>query len=312
MKIAALQLNCKFADVENNMMKIKKYIIQASHNNAELILLPEFFSSAVGFLPEMNNVALKGPQIQKMLREWSAEFKIIIGGSYLCFDGTDSHNTFDLVFPDGKVFSHQKDIPTQFENCYYTRGDINHILHTPIGNIGIALCWEMIRYDTLKRISRKVDFILAGSCWWDLPVDAPIDREPLRKYNQTLAIETPVTFAKLLHVPLIHANHCGQITAYNFPAANRMQTRQFVGATQILDAEGNIIKQRKFNEGEGLVIADFDLNKSAHKKVNFDQERYWIPDLPDSYISAWNTVNPIAETYYKDQILPYYHANFNI
>lgn len=38
-----------------------------------------------------------------------------------------------MIFPDGKVFTHKKDIPTQFENCYYTRGDTDHILHTPMG-----------------------------------------------------------------------------------------------------------------------------------------------------------------------------------
>lgn len=306
MKIAALQLNCIFADSKQNIEKIGVYVKQASENGIDLLVLPEFFPSAIGFSSKMNHVALEGAYIRKVIKKLSSDFGIIIGGSYLYFDGTASTNTFDLVFPNGNVFSHHKDIPTQFENCYYTNGDTNPILHTPIGEIGVALCWEMIRYDTLKRLSGKVDIVLAGSCWWDLPIDAPKEREPLRQYNQKLALETPVTFAELLHVPVIHASHCGQITAYNFPANDRLQTRQFVGAAQIIDADGTVISRKEFTEGEGLVMAEMPLGKSRRQSADMDNKRYWIPDLPDSYIKAWNEINPIGNTYYKEHMLPYY------
>lgn len=308
MKIAALQINCNFADVAANMKKIRDYVVQATQNGVELILLPEFFPSAIGFSPEMDSVALKGTQVQGLLKEWSVEFNIIIGGSYLCFDGHACYNTFDLIFPDGSVFSHKKDIPTQFENCYYTKGDTDHILHTPIGHIGVALCWEMLRFDTVKRLLGKVDFVLAGSCWWDLPLDAPKEREPLRTYNQTLAIEAPVTFAKLLHVPLIHASHCGLVRAYNFPEASKIQARQLVGATQILDSESDIVARRMFYEGEGLVTAEVGFCKTRKQKVRIEENNYWIPELPEEYINAWNTINPVAEVYYREKMNPYYKA----
>ena len=109
----------------------------------------------------------------------------MLGGSFLEFDGANAYNLFLLVLPDGTSYEHRKDIPTQFENCYYTKGDEENVLITPYGNIGVALCWEMIRQDTLSRLQGKADIILAGSCWWDLPVDAGPEREPLRRYNQT-------------------------------------------------------------------------------------------------------------------------------
>ena len=311
MKFAALQLNCDFADVNSNMKKAESYICLARQNDADVVLLPEFFPSAIGFSLQMNCVALKGTYVREALKNLAAKSGIIIGGSYLFFDGTQSRNTFDLVFPNGSIFSHQKDIPTQFENCYYTTGDTDHILHTPIGDIGVALCWEMIRYDTLKRLSGKVDIVLAGSCWWDLPEDALKEREALRQYNQTLALETPATFARLLHVPVIHANHCGKITSYNFPANDRLQTRQFVGAAQIIDADGKIIKRRGFNEGEGFVIAEVALNNTERKAANINPDRYWIPTLPDSYIKAWQEINPIGSAYYKEHMLAYYHEHYN-
>jgi len=167
-------------------------------------------TSAIGFSDKMLDVAIDNSQVESSLMKWSSDYKMIIGGSYISFDNKNAFNLFQLIFPNGEIFEHKKDIPTQFENCYYAYGDESNILHTPIGNIGIALCWEMIRYDTLKRISGKVDMVLSGSCWWDLPQDSPLEREPLRQYNQQLALETPVTFAKLAGVPVIHANHCGK------------------------------------------------------------------------------------------------------
>lgn len=190
------------------------------------------------------------------LTEWSEKYQTIIDGSYIFFDGENAYNLFELVFPGGDTFTHKKDIPTQFENCYYTEGDQENILITPAGNFGVALCWEMIRYDTLRRIAGKADIVLAGSCWWDLPEDAPPEREALRQYNQKLALETPVTFAKLSGVPVIHANHCGKVTADSFPGAEKIQTRQLVGGTQIIDGEGNILKRREFTDGAGYVMSD--------------------------------------------------------
>ncbi len=289
LRIAALQLDAAFADVKTNVEKCRHYIKQAADNGAELIVLPEFFSSAIGFSDKMLDVAAMNRPIPNLLKLWAKDYQIAVCGSYIFFDGHNAYNLFSLIFPNGQSFEHKKDIPTQFENCYYTRGDEDNILYTPIGDIGMALCWEMLRYDTLRRLSGKVSLVLAGSCWWDLPIDSPAEREPLRHYNQTLAVETPVTFAKLLGVPLVHASHCGTVTALRFPDADKIQTRRLVGAAQIINADGNIASKRRFNEGEGLVISDIAPHKEAAKKF---PEQYWIPDLPTSYLNAWEKLNP--------------------
>lgn len=308
MKIAAVQFNAIFADVKANLLQANEYIKEAALKGAELILFPEFFTSAAGFSDKMLDVAWQNNQVVKKLKKWSEEYNIIIGGSYITFDGQNAYNLFQLVFPNGEIYEHKKDIPTQFENCYYANGDTNNVLHTPIGNIGVALCWEMIRYETVERLANKTDVILSGSCWWDLPQDAPLEREPLRQYNQRLALETPVSLAKILNVPLVHASHCGTVTALNFPNADRIQTRQLVGAAQIIDANGNIIERRCFNEGGGMVISDISWDKTNPNNVvnKKHPENYWIPDLPDSYINAWETINPKGKEYYNNIALPYY------
>ena len=319
MKVAAIQLDAVFADVGANLKRVSDLVLYAVNDGAGLVVLPEFFTSAIGFSSKMLDVALQGKKTHEFLVQLSSQFNVIVGGSYLSFDGYHCYNLFELVFPDGNTFTHKKDLPTQFENCYYTKGDTNHILHTPIGEIGVALCWEMIRYDTVRNLSGKADIILAGSCWWDLPDDALPERETLRHYNQQLALETPVHFAKLLHIPVIHANHCGKVTAYKFsgvknnsPIESELQTRQMVGATQIISSEEEIISRRTFHEGEGIVTADLTWGKTVNKEAAMDMNKYWIPDLPESYVKAWETINPQGEKYYNSLSLPYYHRNYKV
>lgn len=310
MKIAAIQLDAVFADVKANLDRTEHYIRQAASAGADLVLLPEFFTSAIGFTRKMLDVAIWDEQVPRLLNQWATEYGVIIGGSYIAFDGDDAFNKFTLVFPGGEVFEHRKDIPTQFENCYYTNGDENNILVTPAGNFGVAICWEMIRYQTLKRIAGKADLVLSVSCWWDLPMNIPPEGEALRQYNQNLACEAPVTLAKLLGVPVIHATLCGTATALNFPSAEKTQTRQFVGSAQIIDGNGLVLVKKHFSEGGGFVMSDVSWNTSSRKRPDNFPSKYWVYDLPDSYIHAWETANPIGKHYYNTVTLPYYKSRY--
>lgn len=309
MLAAAILMETALADVSVNLESAKRLTAQAAKAGADLIVLPEFFNSCMAFDEGMLSVARWGTAAAAAITALAQEWNVIVGGSYLTYSGEDVLNTFMLAFPNGEAFCHSKDIPTQFENCYYTNGDQDNILHTPIGDIGVALCWEMLRYDTVKRLAGKTDFIVAGSCWWDLPDDAPASHEPLRSYNRSLALNAPVEFAKRLHVPVVHAAHCSKITASRFPGGDKLQTRQMVGAAQIIDADGGVAARRSFDEGEGFVLYDFIPQKSTH--AYSDTQDYWIPDLPQAYITAWEKNNPLGREYYQTVSRPYYRTEIN-
>lgn len=308
MKIAAIQINADFANVAYNLDNAEKWIRKSVRAGAKLVVLPEFFTSAIGFSDKMFSAVSDNRRARDQMIQWAHSYNAIIGGSFLEFDGRNAYNMFLLCFPEGSIYEHKKDIPTQFENCYYTNGDTDHVLQTPIGNIGIALCWEMIRYDTVRRMNGNVDFVLAGSCWWDLPDGAPVERQPLREYNQNLAAQTPARLAQILQVPVIHANHCGKITAFSFPTADRLQTRQLVGATQIVSGQGEVLAAKAFSEGEGFVCAEIEWDSGKRKSVSCP-EGYWIPDLPESYLNAWNTLNPLGADYYQKTALQRYQTD---
>ena len=82
----------------------------------------------------------------------------------------------------------QLTIQPEYQRHYiYNDGDENNVLETPIGNIGVAICWEQIRYNTLKRMAGKVDFILGLSCWWGFSENDP---EVLQNINEENVYKT--------------------------------------------------------------------------------------------------------------------------
>ena len=67
------------------------------------------------------------------------------------------------------------------------------------GPVGVALCWELIRAKTVKRLHGKVKLVVGGSCWWTLPDDIPEDH-PNRAVNLKMLQDAAPRIARLLSV----------------------------------------------------------------------------------------------------------------
>lgn len=312
MKIAAVHMDTILADVNANMENTKKRIQEAVKDGAELVLFPEFFTTGFAFTPKLLDAVLKYENPQIKLSKWAKEFNVIIGGSYLVFNGEDTLNTFSLTFPNGQVFTHSKDIPTIFEHSSYTYGDENNVLETPIGNIGVALCWEQIRYDTVRRMIGRVDLVLAGSCWWGFCEDDPKELQSLSKEHQDMAVNAPIELAKILQVPVIHSSHFATFTGLNFLKGEKKQTRTIMGATQIINETGDVIARRLYNEEAGLISSDVKYNTLPKQAGTIKTNEYWIPKMPPEYLKFWEIINPMCEKYYKSVSRPYYQKNNSI
>lgn len=305
-KIAAVHMNCILGDVDANMDNAKKIVEEAVNNGAELVLFPEFFTSGFAFNPKILDVVVQYEDPQIKLSKWAQEYNVIIGGSYLKYNGEDTLNTFSLTFPDGQVFTHSKDIPTVYEHFCYNDGDENNVLETPIGNIGVALCWEQIRYNTVRRMAGKVDLVLAGSCWWGFCGDDPKGFEELSEFHQELAVNAPIDMAKLLHVPVVHASYNASFEGVDFPKGEKQQTRTIMGATQFIDENAQVISRRLYNEPAEIIYSEVQYNTEPKEVTSVEANKYWIPELPELYLLCWDKINPYCEKYYEQIAKPYY------
>jgi len=96
MKVAAVQMKAVLGDVNANLKKARGLAEDAFRSGAEWVILPEFFTSAVGFTKRMKNAALPldGPAMD-MLRSLAKAHDGIAGGSYIAWHGSDCYNTFE-------------------------------------------------------------------------------------------------------------------------------------------------------------------------------------------------------------------------
>ena len=234
-----------------------------------------------------------------MLKSLGARYGGVIGGSFLAIRHGDAFNTFVLTFPDGTSFFHAKDQPTMWENCYCCGESDEGILETPVGRIGVALGWEFLRTRTVRRLLNRVDLVVGGSCWWNLP-EKQLPGFPgwLDYWMSEMQLETPVRLAQMLGVPVVHAAHAGDFEG-RMPLLPGFPYRShYLGETQIVDASGNILGRRRRKEGEGIVIADLHLSETR-TPLEAVPDRFWVPYLPPQIRLLWAYQNLHGGLYYR-------------
>lgn len=306
LQVAAIQMTPRLADVQWNMNQAEHLVRQALRQGAQWIILPEMFTSAAAFHPDM----LKAIQPYdgaplKLLKRLAREGNAVIGGSFLARREQQVFNTFVLVFPDGNVVQHDKDIPTYWENCYYKGGNDEGILPTPVGPVGSVLCWEFIRSQTAKRLLNKVNLVVGGSCWWTLPDDADAD-SPRRAANLKMLQQAAPRMAKMLGVPVIHGSHAGRFEGFFSPdLPDVAYNSAFLGEAMIVDAHGKVLTRRSRNSGEGVVTAKVELASKPRPSQSIPG-RFWTPDeMPEDWKASWKRWQVNGADYYQMVTMPY-------
>jgi len=311
MKIAAVQMKADLADVNANLAKAERLAGEAFRSGAEWVILPEFFTSPVGFSPKMTEAALPldGPAMA-MLKSVAARHGGTIGGSYIAWRAGECFNTFVLAAPDGTTHFHDKDLPTMWENCYYIGGSDDGVLATGSVRTGVALCWEFVRSMTARRLIGRVDLVVGGSCWWTLP-EKPLPGFPRRLHEVNVAImkATIPRFARMVGVPVVHAAHAGEILG-RLPLLPGFPYDSFyLGETQIVDGAGNQLAHMAREDGDGFVSAEIDPNRDAEPSEPVP-DRFWIPDMPWQLRLIWAYQNRHGRRYYKRKIRPLMQKRF--
>jgi predicted amidohydrolase len=305
LRVAAVQMQAALGDVRTNLDRAERLVRDGFRRGATWVTLPEFFTSAVAFHPRLLEASrpLTGAPMQ-FLQRLAREHDGVVSGSFLARRGDHTYNTFVAAFPDGRTVLHDKDQPTMWENCYYVGGADDGVWTTSFGRVGVALCWEFIRTRTARRLRGRVDMVIGGTCWWDWPDHAPPEQQPARERNKTILKETPGRFAQLLGVPVVHASHAGTFEGLVPPEGKKPYRSRYLGETQIVDGSGNVLARMSSDDGEGVIVADI-LPGEIDREPDAIPEGFWIPDLPDVTLSAWEFLNRHGQDYYQSTTLPY-------
>jgi predicted amidohydrolase len=156
LRIAAVQYPIEFLETwERFEHKLERLVSEAVSAGAQLLLFPEYGSMELASLfPKQvySDLALQLDRLQDLLpryRELHAELARR-HGAYICASsfpervGGEYHNRSYLFSPQGRFDFQEKLVMTRFENERWLirKGAGIKVFETPLGRIGISLCYD--------------------------------------------------------------------------------------------------------------------------------------------------------------------------
>ncbi|MGW0158543.1 carbon-nitrogen hydrolase family protein [Mycobacterium sp. NPDC003323] len=273
---AAVQLDAVPGDVAANLAACERLADEAGRAGAAIIALPEFFTTGIGFLPELIDAALPPDgQAAELLCELARRYDAMVGGSFLCRDEDGQiRNAYLLADPSGITGRHDKDLPTMWENAIYTGGGDDGVLTAGEHQVGAAVCWELMRTQTVRRMRGRVDLVMTGSGWWSIPPWPPRRLfQRMETANARTARRAATDFARYIGAPVVHAAHVGRLVC-PMPWLPVNYRGYFEGGALITDAAGAVLAERRREEGEGVVLADITLGR--REPVAVAPQRFWL------------------------------------
>ncbi|QZT64814.1 carbon-nitrogen hydrolase family protein [Mycolicibacterium austroafricanum] len=300
---AAVQLEAVLGDVSANLAACERLADEAGCAGARIIALPEFFSTGIGFVDALKDAALPPDgEATALLTTLARRHRALVGGSFLCRDA-DGHvrNAYLAVGPDGAVGRHDKDLPTMWENAFYTGGHDDGVFTADGYQVGAAVCWELMRTRTAARLRSRVDLLMTGSGWWSIPRWRPhsvFDRWE-RRNSMTARAVAPM-FAQYVGAPILHAAHSGGL-ACSMPWLPITYRGHFEGATLIADARGEIVAERHADEGAGVVLADIEIGRQT--PLLDVPQRYWLHQRGLLPTAAWHYQRWHGRRWYRRHVV---------
>jgi predicted amidohydrolase len=317
-RAAAIQLTARVADVDANLEAAERLADQAGSEGAECIVLPEFFTTGIGFVPELADAALAPDgEATELLRSLARRHGALVGGSFLCRDADgEVRNAFQLATADGEIAGrHDKDLPTMWENAFYVGGSDDGVIETSLNgsllgsasgapshlSVGAAVCWELMRTQTVRRLRGRIDLALTGSGWWSMsenwPPKAVFDR--LEAANHRTAVNAAASFATFVGAPVVHAAHAGELRCA-MPWLPLPYRGRFEGGTLIADARGTILDAIDRGDGEGFAIADVEPGRI--EPLRQPPDRFWLHRRGPMAALAWNYQRLHGRPWYRKHV----------
>ena len=275
-KIAVIQLNLN--DVaENNLKKCLSWVRDAANQGAEVISLPELYSSHYFCQSEdVDNFALAEPLYSTSFIAFSALAKelgvVIIVPFFEKRMAGIYHNSAYIIDTDGSEAGlyrkmHIPDDPHFYEKFYFTPGDLGFkAFPTQKGKIGTLICWDQW-YPEAARLTAlqgaDVLFYPTAIGWH------PLEKE---QYGEN-------QHGAWMNVMKGHAVANGVYVA----AANRIGLEQYIegtagiqfwGSSFIAGPQGEILAQASHDKEEILIAeVDLDLQENVRQNWPFFRDR---------------------------------------
>lgn len=296
LRVAAVQAVSLDGDVDRNLKHAEPLIARAADSGAELVLLPEFYGTGFRMMRQLWRAAepLHG-RTTRWLAAVARCHRLWIGTSFLEAEGSDFYNSFVLVAPDGEVAGRvRKSTPAAPEAYFYRAGKDPHVIDTPLGRIGVSICYEQMLAAVVRELHEaRIDLLL-------MPHSAP--RPTAQRGFSERDVESlvdlircgPGWFAATLGVPAVMANKAGPWKSplpFIFPEEDTV----FCGLSGIFDAEGKALK--RLDETEGVAVQSVVIDPVRERPLLPAMAGHWSRPMP-WFTTLWRGVERLGALHY--------------
>ena len=256
-------------DLEGDFATIEKLIATARADGVQLLALPE--ACLGGYLAHLNGGAdeppplhVDGPEIARLA---ALAGDMVVCAGYCEADGDKRFNSVVCVY-DGRVLgNHRKVHQPLRENASYDSGDSFAAFATPVGRIGLLICYDKAFPESARALALDgAEIIVVVSAWpgsrTDAPADLADDRWTRRfdLFDRARALENQVVW--------VSANQSGTFGSL-----------RFVCSAKIVDPGGDVLATT--GTAPGLAVAEVDVSAAlaaARRSMGHLRDR-----RPDAY-----------------------------
>ncbi|MFE4828745.1 carbon-nitrogen hydrolase family protein [Streptomyces sp. NPDC056672] len=238
-------------DLEEDFAVAERLIKEARAEGVRLLALPE--ACLGGYLLSLDNdteldagppaLALDGPEIRR-LAALAGELTVVAG---YCEAGTDGrrYNSVVCVNGDGVLGNHRKVHQPLSEDASYASGDHFHAFDTPVGRIGMLICYDKAFPESARALALDgAEIGVVVSAWPGARTNAAPDlvndrwKRRFDLFDRARALENQIVW--------VSSNQSGTFGSL-----------RFVGSAKVVDPGGEILADT--GVGAGLAIAELDV-----------------------------------------------------
>jgi predicted amidohydrolase len=280
-------MDAEFGAPEHNRARATGLIEDAAGQGAQLVVLPELFSSGYRYTDQLYSLMepLAGPTAI-WIADTARRLGVHLVGSYPARTSNGNYIVAMLAAPDGRHWLYRKVHVAMWENCYFHRGSEPVIANTELGRIGLLICWDQVFTDLARAYQGRADLLC-------IPSSPPtfvgaVEDSAGRILAETDRLElagrevdsvgwfnqAQVAHAQTCGVPVVYSARCGQFQSqlpygawFLLPLGARAALRilrrtgtgfrlrcAMMGRSRILNATGQALADAA-QDGEAVLVA---------------------------------------------------------
>jgi N-carbamoylputrescine amidase len=270
--LAVAALAARFdRDVERGLARIGRALEEARERGARLLVLPE--SALGGYIREPGPDEMApdvpagldpdGPEIAR-LAALAGDVVVCAGYTEARADG-GLHASAVCVSGDGMLGHQRKVHLPPAERFAYTAGDGFAAFDTPVGRVGMLLCYDKLFPEAARALALDgADVLCSLSAW-------PVDRlRPARRVRDDVQTRH---FDLCDHARAVE----NQVFVVSANQTGRWGPLRFLGSAKVVDPGGAVLART--GARDGLAVAEVDLGAVREARLGIDHLADRRPDV---------------------------------